>query len=239
MVGLCWSGIIFSQETNKTDLITKETNMFAKPFIPETETSDMIAILRENGRFFGCHFTLEYQGADITGIQPKARAPIRTDLSADSFPSFLSQLRAYLDRYDVVQDTKNPKIVHIIEKVLAHDTNYPLNKRLTLTYTGGLHSGYVPIKAKPLTGPDSTNLGGLVRQVGARIDGIIEPYGFTGPERSDSTTEVKVAATNETVRSIFTDCLPTTNYFAVMWLAETTMVNGNKRVVVEFCGPDH
>ena len=66
--------------------------------------------------------------------------------------------------------------------------------------------------------------------------------GFGMP--SDWVTQVSINSTNETVRSIFTDCLPAADYHAVMWTAVTTK-RGNLNVLappgscvmVHFFGP--
>jgi hypothetical protein len=191
--------------------------------------------LYETSAKLGCHFTLERQGGRITGNESKATLPVRIDLSADSIPSLVSKLRDYLDGFIVVQDANNPKIVHIIEKVLADDKNYALNKRISLNYFGKLARTNIPIPAKP--GYETTT-GGLLAAVAEKagdIRGGSDDSTFLGMA-GDCCTRINVNATNETVRSILTDCLPSANYNPVMWRAVRTTQNGEPCVLVQFFG---
>ena len=53
----------------------------------------------------------------------------------------------------------------------------------------------------------------------------------------DYATKVAVHATNQTVRSIFTDCIPATNYNHIIWEAWATEEAGKPHVLVLFYGP--
>jgi hypothetical protein len=147
----------------------------------------------------------------------------------------------------VVPDAKNPKIIHIIEKVLADDENYALNKKITVHYSGLLEGTNITVM--PINGR-STLVGGLLPAVAEKAGDIragLENSGASSGGGSglatDSITKVNINATNETVRSIFTDCLPTANYNPVMWTAVTTK-RGNAQnelvqcVLVDFFGPN-
>ena len=92
-----------------------------------SEVISFMQVLEKNGDKLGCHFTLEYRSYGITGKESKADLndymSVQTDLNADSIPSLVSKLCDYLDGFIVVQDSRNPKVVHIIDKVLAGDQN--------------------------------------------------------------------------------------------------------------------
>src|ERR1035437_1744719 len=233
-LAVVWSGSFALSHADVTTTIASTNSV--QPLRPRV--LNFMDVLRETGTKLGCHFTLEYQGFGITGKETKATLPVRVDLSADSIPSLISRLRDYLDGFMVEEDAKNLKIVHIIEKVLADDKNYALNKRISLNYFGRLAPTNIPIPAKP--GYETTT-GGLLAAVAEKagdIRGGSDDVGinnFLGMV-SDRGTRINVNATNETVRSILTDCLPAANYSPVMWRAVTTTQNGESCVLVQFFG---
>lgn len=206
--------------------------------LPDPYRSFM-GILDENGSKLGCNFTIDYRGYAITGKESKANpfyiqyTQVRADLDADSIPTLVSKLRGYLDGFIVVPDAKNPKIIHIIENVLADDPNYVLNKKISLEYSGSLAGTNVPTK------PGFAMLvGGLLPAVAEKagdIRGGLETSGSSGfgGFSWDGVTQINVNATNETVRSIFTDYLPATNYNPVMWTAVTTKRIGEHGELVQ------
>ncbi len=53
--------------------------------------------LQQNGAKLGCYFTLEFQEFNVTGKASAVVMPVRTNLNADSIPSFSSNLRNYLE----------------------------------------------------------------------------------------------------------------------------------------------
>ena len=226
-----------------------DTNAIASK--PSEPYRSFVRILDENGEKLGCSFTIEYRGYRITGKESKADpfytqyTEVRADLDADSIPSLLSKLRNYLDGFLVVQDSKNPKIIHIIEKVLADDENYALNKKISVHYSGLLGGTIVPVM--PING-SATLVGGLLPAVAEKAGDIRSGSdtsgggGGAGGSPWDDVTQINVNATNETVRSIFTDCLPTANYNPVMWVAVTSKRNDEHNemvqcVLVDFFGP--
>jgi hypothetical protein len=224
-----------------------ETNAIASK--PPEQYRSFISILDENGTKLGCNFTIEYQGYGITGKESKANpfytqyTKVQADLDADSIPSMVSKLRDYLDGFMVVPDSKNPKIIHIIEKVLADDKNYALNKKISVHYSGLLGRTIITVNGR------SSLVGGLLPALAEKAGDIRAGLENTGASSggggglaTDNITEVNINATNETVRSIFTDCLPTANYNPVMWTAVTSK-RGNAQnelvqcVLVDFFGP--
>jgi len=216
-----------------------ETNAIASK--PSEPYRSFMRILDENGENLGCSFTIEYRGYAVTGKESKADpfytqyTKVRADLDADSIPSLVSKVRDYLDGFMVVPDAKNPKIIHIIENVLADDKNYALNKKISVHYSGLL--GGTNVLVMPINGR-STLVGGLLPAVAKKagdIRGGLETAGSSGfgGFSWDGVTQINVNATNETVRSIFTDCLPTTNYNPVMWVAITSKRNNAQNELVQ------
>ena len=125
-LALVLSGGVISSRADETNAIA------SKPSEPHRS---FIRILDENGAKLGCSFTIEYRGYAVTGRESKADpfytqyTKVKADLDADSIPSLMSKLRDYLDGFMVVPDAKNPKIIHIIDKVLADDKNYGLTRK--------------------------------------------------------------------------------------------------------------
>ena len=234
-VGLCWNAVVLSQETNRIDPIKKGTNMIPI-FLIEDD-------LRESAAKLGCHLTLEYQGLGIgDGGGTKVAEPQHDQFNADSVASFLSKLRAYLDAFIIERDVKNPKILHIIQKVLADDKDYALNQKISVEYSGRIVPTNVPIIPRPASAPWFRTEGGLIPAVAEKIKEDIregtEDNNIPGMV-GDASTRVNVHATNETVRSIFTDCLSITNYNAILWraVATTATVGDTNCVLVQFFGP--
>jgi hypothetical protein len=237
-------GFISSRADVANDIASASPVKSSKPY------RSFLRILDENGEKLGCSFTIEYRGYAVTGKESKANpfytqyTKVRADLDADSIPSLLSKLRDYLDGFMVVQDSKNPKIIHIIDKVLAEDKNYALNKKINVSYSGLLEATNVPVM--PITG-HATLVGGLLPAVAEKAGDIrdgLETSGSSGfgGYSWDNVTQINVNATNETVRSIFTDCLPTANYNPVIWVAVTSKRNNVQNelvqcVLVHFFGP--
>lgn len=238
IVGLCWGVRGISQTTNNVDLIKRGTNAVSNT--QKNFRGDLWTILCENGNRLGCSFTLECQGDLHTQPYSRIMRSVTVNLDADSIPSFISNLRDYLDGLTVMQDSKNSNVVHIIDNVLVGDANYVLNKKISLNYSGSLPPTRIP------GGPAATT-GGLLAAVADKAPDI--RFGGAGVAFIDSIvdqlwdgdTQVDIHATNETVRSILTDCLPTTNYSPVMWRSENIMrygTNANRCVFVQFFGPN-
>jgi hypothetical protein len=227
MVSCCSNEAGLSEQTNIINRIQEDPNPDFRFFMN---------VLQEEGHKLGCHFTLESLNYDITtGKESKADLPVREDLSAGSITEFVVKLRAYLGDFIVEPDSKNPKIVHIIEKALADDNDYPLNKVISLNYKGKIN------------GTNIDNPEGSSTMSGGLVPALAEKAGFMmwgtvdDPRMStyyDLSTVVTVTATNKTVRSILTDCLPTKNYNPVMWRAMKTLSMGRPCVLVQFSGPN-
>ncbi|HUZ06580.1 MAG TPA: hypothetical protein VMV89_03750, partial [Candidatus Paceibacterota bacterium] len=124
------------------------------------------------------------------------------------------------------------------EKVLADDPDYLLNKRISVKYSGSLDDTNVPDTNRPGYAIAVGGLLAAVAEKAGRIMGGSLDSTFMGMAGDHGATRVNVNATNETVRSILTDCLPA-NYNTVMWSAQTAVMNGidgKQWVLVQFFG---
>lgn len=190
-----------------------------------SEATDIIRVLRENGARLGCRFTLEYQGCDISGKISLVDIPIRTNLNADSIPLLISKLRGYLTGFTVTLDTKDPKIVHIIDNVLANDPGYVLNKKISLKYSGNIEPTNLPDTKRPGYAIAAGGLIPAVAEKAGRIIGGTLHNGSVLLVTDGRDAKVTINAVNEPVRDILTDCLPD-DYSPVMWYACESIMTG-------------
>jgi len=187
---------------------------------PLGEPVDCIDYLHYMGGRLDCHFTLEYRGFSIT-VQPTLQrwgTKLTNEAGVSSISLLVSKLRRDLPTFNVVGNSKRPNVIHIVERALEEDPDYVMNKRLSLKYSGPL-AGYQTATSK---------FDGLANTVGRTLRGIktshipAEGYSFSFVIGDDIATEVSINATNETVRSIFTECIPLGKYKAVLWQAVKT-----------------
>jgi hypothetical protein len=222
-----------AQAQDKAGSVGKETSM-------QTETARAVMpyehFLFDVGGKIGCHFTLEFQDYSLIGRLPRIRSETTNDLSEISATSLLSKLRRDLKGFTIIPNDKNPSIIHIIEQALEHQENYPLNRRITLAYSGNL----VGCVVKDAKGKNLVKGDGLVTMIAKNVEGIASgSASHDGREAfDDCITEVSVDATNKTVRSILTDYIPLDNYKTILWRAVAAKQAGESKVFVQFYGPD-
>lgn len=194
--------------------------------------------LGEVGNRIGCYFTFEYRGHAVTGRPSNLQGVVSNDLTVASIPALRSKLRSDLHGFSVVQDSKNPKILHLIEQELERQPDNVLNQKINLIYSGNL----VACVVKDIQGRNLSNGEGLVAAMGKIVGGIRDGSEEAGSnilegQITDCVTVVNINATNQTVRSILTDYLPATNYCSILWRAVTTRQEGKPMVLVQFYGP--
>jgi hypothetical protein len=191
--------------------------------------------LSEIGQKLGCHFTVEYRSYLLTGKMPKIRENVSNDLSISSLAALVTKLRRDLPGYTIATDPKHAKVVHIVEDALENQKDYVLNKKLTLKYSGHLAT----CEGTDEAGRRIPRGIGLVRALAEQVGNLQQGSDEAGNARTiiDCWTEVNVDVKNQAVRSILTDCLPISNYKAVLWRAVTTRdVHGKTVVTVQFSG---
>lgn len=240
-VALCWNAMALSQEANQ---IQPNENDNMKADQQNSERISFGEILEKRGAELGCHFTLEYRGKSITGEVSKAAlsnlVSVR-NLDAESIPSFLSLLRKYLDGFIIEPDSGNPNIVHIIEKVLVNDPSYPLNKEVTISYSGKFGATYAQ-KANGYLETASTGLfGAVAEKVKDLRRGSFSDLSVGAGYAADRSV-INVDIANEAARNVLSDYVPLKNYNAVIWRAVEERMPGEeseKVVFFVYFGPKH
>ncbi len=190
--------------------------------------------LFDMGQKFMCHFTLEYRGYALTGKSSVLNSMVTNDANVTTIPLLVAKLRRDLPGFTVAQNSKNPKIVHIIEQALA-EKDYVLNKSTSLRYSGNL----VGCVVKDEAGRNLVKGNGLVVAVAEKVGVVLDGSEEAGSHGAfnDCVTMVTVNASNTTVRSILTDYIPLGNYKTILWRAVTTKAEGKPEVLVQFYGP--
>jgi hypothetical protein len=229
----CCCGAPKDQQTRWNPHLGKEESM---PNADEgPEIMPCIDYLSLIGDRLGCHFTLEYQSPSVTGQFPEVKSAITNEAGITSVSSLMSKLRNSLKGFIVTRDSRNPLILHVIERALQGQKGYVLDERISLEYSGNL----VGCVVKDEQGRDLVNGEGLVTAIAKQVAGI--QSGPASPDGLDAfddcLTVVEVKATNEAIRSILTDHLPLTNYASILWRGVTTIESGKTSVMVQFYGP--
>jgi hypothetical protein len=113
--------------------------LIAKAFAREQQPSavPLCEYLRTVGPRLGCHFTWESKEPPA-GTAWKFVELITNDLAIASIEQLTVTLRRNLDGFTVEPDPQNPKIIQITERTLMEDSNYALNKKINLKYSGNL-----------------------------------------------------------------------------------------------------
>jgi hypothetical protein len=175
--------------------------------------------LRVVGGTVGCHFTLEYRGYGLTSKPSPLAIAVTNDAGVDSISSLITKLRRDLHEFQVSEDSHCPTVIHIIQRQLADDKQYILNKRIHLTYSG--HLGGCE------SADSSRNLAkdpGLTAAIGQVIEGIRDGSDESGSQAtfSDCVTRVSIKAKDQSVRNIMTACIPLASYDTILWRVVTT-----------------
>jgi hypothetical protein len=224
---------LLSQQINEHSSINNK-----EPFMTTQEQASVLPFndyLFLTGERLGCYFTLEYRAYALAGRASRIHMTVTNDVSVSSIPELIANLRRNMGGFAIEQDSKNPKVIHVIEQFLENNTNYALNKKITINYSGLI--GQCTIKNA--AGQNISKGNGLIPVVSQQVKGIqggTEEAGSQGAV-NDCVTVVNIHATNQTVRSIFTDCIPLDKYKAVLWRAVITNTNDTPQVLVQFYGP--
>ncbi len=189
------------------------------------------------GGAVGCHFTLEYRGYGLTGKPSPLAIAVTNDAGVDSISSVIRKLRRDLHEFQVSEDSHCPTVIHIIQRQLADDKEYVLNKRIRLTYSG--HLGGCQSADRNLA--EDPGLTAAIAQV---IGGIRDGSEESGSQAtfSDCVTRISIKANDELVRSVMTDCIPLAGYDTILWRAvaskewHKTKEEGKPVALVQFFG---
>ena len=112
------------------------------------------------------------------------------------------------------------QVVLIKDISLVKDRNYPLDRVVSLDYSGNIDS--------------------LSDAIGDRLDGSVEAMdagSISMINNYDYTSLITLSARNETVRSILTNHLPITHYRAILWDARTAIRNRKEVTYINFWRP--
>ncbi len=150
-----------------------------------------------------CYFTLEYTSYELAGHLSRIYSNVTNETSIPTVQIFMSHLRQELPGFNIEQDSKEPRIIHIIEQSLATNQNYVLNQRISLKYAGELCGCDI----MDASGKRLTSGKGLVDSISTEIEGLATGYDEQGA-LDDCQTRVKINAVNETLRNILSEGLP-------------------------------
>lgn len=203
----------------------------------ETPLESYDSFLFHVGRRLGCYFTLEYRGFRLAGApSPLVMTRVADDGQVKTIAELLAKLHHDLKDFIAVQDPARTNVIHIIERQVERPEGYVLNKRLSLVYSGNL----VACDVMDSAGKNLSHGVGLLAAAATQVPGIrsgTETDGIGGESTIvDCLTTVEVNATNQSLRSIITECLPSSGYNPILWQAVTSIEKGKLIVLVQFMG---
>ncbi len=169
-----------------------------------------------------CYFTIERMGF-MPGKGKIPPSPFhRDDLTSDpnikTVESLVAKLRKEMKGVVVIENAKNPAVIHLIEERVLKIDGYVMDKKIDITYSGVLAKLPVELEKRlPEIGPF---------RGGSTHDMLV-----------DYITQVKVDAKNQTVREVLTGCVPLKNYSPILWTAKTRKTDGRCKTTVGHAGP--
>ena len=187
----------------------------------EVKKVDWDLYLAELPEQLDCHFTIERVGT-APGDKIHRSAFYRYNLTPDrnikTSEALVQQLRREMKGVAVIQNTKNPAVIHLIEEPLLKIQDYVMDKKVDITYNG-------------LIDKLAVELGKQVEGIGPRRGALI------GDVPGDFRTQVKVDAKNQTVREVLTECVPLKDYSRVLWDTRTwKKKDGQYKTIVRYHG---
>lgn len=171
------------------------------------------------GKNFPCHFTIEQVRGERPPLKgerlPQIDEAKVADLKAASVKDLAAELSEKIDEFNFIQNEKNGRVIHVIEKRLSELESYAIQRKIDLEFSGTPH--------------------GLNRALGEKLPSI-------GPKTSgdfrqvfdDNRTKISVDAKDQVVRDILTDCSSWEGYHPLLWRAETALDTGE--TTVQFYG---
>jgi len=133
---------------------------------------------------------------------PFFRYDLTPDPNIKTVQALVEKLRRELKGIRVIQNAKNPAVIHLIAERLSRIEGYAMDKELDVKYSGVI--------------------GELPGEVGRHVPGIGFSRGaFIGEVPGDFRTQVKVDVKNQTVREVLTGCVPLKDYSGILWIATT------------------
>lgn len=158
-------------------------------------------------RKFGCSFTIEFLRKEGEFPAPlEFGSVINNDREIESIDGLISKLQQEFPHCQIVQDAKNPKVLHLMDDRLKSLKSYALDQKTTLTFKG--------------------KLGDLPVALGKKIEGVglfAPPKGMS-PLPSNE-TPVSIKEKNYEIRQLLTDHIPQAGRH-ILWVGETTIEGG-------------
>jgi hypothetical protein len=167
-----------------------------------------------------CYFTIETMalmpGKGKIPPSPFHRYDLTPDRDIKTVDALAEKLRKEMKGIVVIQNTKNPAIIRLIDERLLKIPGYVMDKKVDIKYSGLIDK--------------------LAAELGKHVPGIEPRRGFPiGEVRQDYRTQVKVDAKNQTVREVLTGCVPLKDYSRVLWDTETRK-DGQYKTIVAYYG---
>ena len=188
---------------------------------PEVKKVPWDVFLAELPEQLDYHVTVER----LLRIRGEKRQPSpfdRDDLTLDpnikTVESLVNKLRSKMKGVAVIQNAKNPAVIHLIDERLLKREGYGIDRKVDITYSGLIDD--------------------LGDALGRQVPGIGSPRGaLIGEIPGDFRTKVKVDAKDQTVREVLTGCVPLKGYRRILWVAKTWKdKDGQYHTLVRYSG---
>ena len=201
-------------------------------FAKDAKRLDLTEYLVKKGAQLDCYFTIERQNA-IFG-EPFLSlfvGKVQDRDSVQTIDSLVAQLRQELPEVEVRQDSQVKTVIHLIDKGLADDPSYSLNKRVSVPFTGSLKeliaSNQNVWKLRLQYGVNSIPRSSLVQPMMPRSSAV-QPV-------EQVTTLASPELEGATIRQVLTGYTPLSRLDRILWIVsrspylEGSFITINKR----------
>ena len=144
---------------------------------------------------------------------------IDEDLPVKDIDSLVKTINEKCPGVLAMRNKHNPAVIHLIDRSLLMDKNYPLERKISIRFDGS---------------PD-----GLVNAIGKTIPSVrhADDLPYSMMSMIDPFTSIHVDARDDTVRDVLTNWLPLSDYRVVPWNAEKRQgKDGRDYIGVSHCG---
>lgn len=164
--------------------------------------------LRQAGRKLNCYFTIERMMMRADQQASALNYAMLPEVEVTSIEDLITKLERDLDDVTVIRSPGIPPVIRLVETSLAKMEDYPLNQKITLTFSGQFWELGNQIKDR-------------LPNVEAKLYGTIPDPGLEDP-----LAEVKVSVTQESVITLMNRAAPRTSERWILWGAETWIKEG-------------
>lgn len=131
-----------------------------------------------------------------------------------SIDELITKLRNDLDEVTVIRTDETPPVIRLTETSLTSIKNYPLNQKVSLTFSGTLYD--------------------LLEKLEGQLGNVSNFRGGIGPPMADWFTETKISVTGLSVISLLDKAVPRSSGRRILWTAETTLHNKTSHTEIQF-----